>query len=349
VSPTHLSLSSRKPPQPSAHTRVPCDALHVACGCCSCVTVALSLSRRFRRLAVADATPTALSIASDGSAAFVGTASGHVHVVRTRADDGSRVADDDIIGHAIAAFEGVQGGVSVMPSVVRAPAPDTNPDTIPTTKKLQTDATVVSDASKPVVAGTGAAGATSATPAPAVAAAAASSKPAVPLSTTLGKKSIKGVGFSSGTDSKDDDDSALSGRDSKRGEAKKKKPVKLPPPAWPVLAADRGWLLACGAVGSVAGHSTAPATAIMSAGPPSAAAPGGGGGGGGGSSGGSAGVGLLRVFHVPSTISEFSEVRHLVNATLPAAIDSLEFSLDGRCGRHQALSCLPHAVSPDAL
>ena len=263
-------------------------------------------------LSLSDSKATATSLSSDGALAFVGTADGNVHIISARGEDGARRGDDSVIGYTIDAFGDVDGGVTVMPAVVRPPAPDTDPNTIPSKK--------VSEGGGGSEAPAPASAAASAAPAAAAKAATApAAGKAVPLAAAggAGKKSAKGVGFG---DLGDDDDGASKRRDSKRGDGKKKKALKPPPPVWPTTASERGWLLACAA-----------AEAPKGGGAVAAAAP--------GQSATRDHTGLLRVYHVPATISEFSEVRHVINATLPAAVEELQFSLDSRCVELGVLPC----------
>lgn len=221
------------------------------------------------------ATPASLSLSSDGTLVFVGTAQGEVVVVNSRGDAGTRAS--------FQAFD-AGTGVVVLPAVTPVPAGDTNPDSIAATA-AQTPA--------PTAPAGAAAAAPAATPTPAVSAAAAAA--AAPKKDSKAGK-VKGVGFSTGLGSAgggngDGEDGSGTGRASG---SKKPKP-RAPPAVWSPVAAQRGWLVACGAVGPEGGA-------------------------------------LLRVLHwlPPSGEDLGVEWRHLASATLPSVPVSLNFSGDAR-------------------
>lgn len=222
------------------------------------------------------ATPGSVSLSSDGSLVFVGTAQGEVVVVNSRGDTGTK-----------SSFQAFDAGtaIAVLPAVTPVPAGDTNPDSIAATA-----------AQTPVAAPTPAAAAATAAPAaaPAAVAAPASAAAATKKDPKAGK--VKGVGFSTGLGSAgggdgDGEDGAGTGRASG---SKKPKP-RAPPAVWSPMAAQRGWLVACGAVGPEGGA-------------------------------------LLRVLHwlPPSGEDLGVEWRHLASASLPAPLLSLSFSGDAR-------------------
>ncbi len=241
------------------------------CICCACL--------HWVRCWLPAATPGSVSLSSDGSLVFVGTAQGEVVVVNSRGDTGTK-----------SSFQAFDAGtaIAVLPAVTPVPAGDTNPDSIAATA-----------AQTPVAAPTPAAGAA---PAAAAAAAAAPAAVAAPSSAAAATKKdpkagkVKGVGFSTGLGSAgggdgDGEDGAGTGRASG---SKKPKP-RAPPAVWSPMAAQRGWLVACGAVGPEGGA-------------------------------------LLRVLHwlPPSGEDLGVEWRHLASASLPAPLLSLSFSGDAR-------------------